>query len=414
MAQASGFEPTPLPDVGTGAGYGAVDHDQAEQERKTGCSGWAKSNPSKVILIVLGLAAAGVGAYFLFTNMQEEDTEWNQFKEWQVRFSKSYATDSERQERFQAFKESLIQIRHYNLLEKLNPSGGATFGLNKFSDLTPQEFQDQYLGLDQSSVASQLRNQAPVPTLKGASPSSNAVNWTDSGIVTPVRNQGSCGSCWAFACVGTVESVYLKNELNNGGVTTEVDDFHLSVQQMVSCDSKNYGCMGGWPIDAFNYVQQAGGLAHEDSYPYKGQTGSCDENQLQDTLVSGTQPTEIEYGAYCGNYGTWGCSDQDEEALAASVETYGPHVVCVNASPWQYYTGGVLSADVCNTDYGNGRRVLNHAVILTGYDMSGGQEGNYWSIKNSWSTSWGDNGYIHLEMGQNTCGVMNDALYVEL
>merc|ERR1719336_1379110 len=97
----------------------------------------------------------------------------------------------------------------------------------------------------------------------------------------------------------------------------------------------------------------------------------------------------------------------DETAIAAALETYGPMVVCVNASPWQYYTGGVLSANTCNADSGNGRNVLNHAVVLTGFDISSNNNA-YWSLKNSWSTSWGDNGYIHLEFGDNACGAAND------
>jgi len=360
---------------------------------------------------LLFVAAASVGIYFLVQHTQDNAEEWAQFTEYRLNFKKSYA-DSEVQTRFEAFVESLKAIRHYRQLEAENPSGSATFGVNEFSDLTPQEFEDMFLGLDKTNIASNLKaNSPPTATSLGASPSVTSLNWTDSGIVTPVRNQGSCGSCWAFACVGTVESVYLKNELTSGGVSTDIDDFHLSVQQMVSCDDVNYGCMGGWPIDAFGYVQDAGGLALEDDYPYKAQTGSCNNN-FEDSIVSGTEPSNIDYGAYCSAWAN--CNNQDEEGLAASLETYGPHVVCVNASPWQYYTGGVLSADVCNTDYGNGRRVLNHAVILTGFDMTGSTVGDYWSIKNSWSTSWGDNGYIHLEMGSNTCGVMNDALYIEI
>merc|ERR1719273_920240 len=124
-------------------------------------------------------------------------------------------------------------------------------------------------------------------------------------------------------------------------------------------------------------------------------------------------PSNVQYGSYCNSY--YDCSNMDEEDLAAKVETYGPMVVCVNASPWQYYTGGVLSADVCNAN-GNGRNFLNHAVLLTGYNLSqsGKDNPSYWSIKNSWATNWGDNGYIHLEYGSNTCGMMNDVIYVEL
>lgn len=190
----------------------------------------------------------------------------------------------------------------------------------------------------------------------------------------------------------------------------DVENLRFSEQQVVSCDDVNYGCMGGWPVDAFKYIQEAGGMVTEDDYPYKASTGNCNENKLNN-LVDGTKPEEIDYGSYCGNWRD--CSDVvDEEALAASVENNGAHVVAVNASPWQYYIDGILTAEECNEDNGDGRRILNHAVILTGFDISG--DDKYWSIKNSWSSSWGDNGYIHLEYGKNTCGVGNDALYVNL
>jgi len=391
-----------VPTVGEGNGYGAVDLDQKEQVRETGCM---KGKSFKIFLgvVLLGVTAAAIAMLAIFH--KNEDPEWPQFQEYQVRFKKNYANDDEVQERFKAFKASLLEIRRLRSL-----GGTATFGLNEFTDLTPQEFADEYLGLHTDLTA--------VPTLKsgvkaasanpvlGDSPTVTTLNWTANGMVTPVRNQGSCGSCWAFACVQTIESAYIRGGNVDSG---DVEDFALSVQQMVSCDSSNWGCMGGWPIDAMTYVQTEGGLALEEDYPYKGYTGSCKNNNLND-LVEGTAPQTVGYASQCSSYNN--CNNMDEDSMAASLETYGPMVVCVNASPWQYYTGGVMSESTCNSGYGNGRSVLNHAVIVTGFDLDSSTK--YWSLKNSWSTSWGDNGYIHLEFGENTCGVANDVLYVEL
>jgi len=385
-----------VPDVGTGDGYGAVDKTQAEQEKNTGCVGAAKRNPYKVFggLLVLGAVAVAVALLVVFRT-EDEEPEWKQFQEYQRSFKKSYSRD-EVQERFEAFKGSLKEISR---LRSLN--GKATFGLNQFSDLSPEEFSEQYLGLNTDLTAKRSMPNIADPVYLGSSPSSTVKDWTADGTVTPVRDQGSCGSCWAFACTQTIESAYIRE---NG--VSDVENFGLSVQQMVSCDERNYGCMGGWPIDAMTYVQEAGGLASSSDYPYQGWWGV---NCRDEPIVEGTAPSNVQYGSLCNSY--WDCSNQDEEDLAAKVETYGPMVVCVNASPWQYYTGGVLSADVCNAD-GNGRSVLNHAVVLTGYDISSKE--SYWTLKNSWSTSWGEDGYIHLEYGENTCGVMNDVIYVEL
>merc|ERR1711933_109 len=230
----------------------------------------------------------------------------------------------------------------------------------------------------------------------GDSPSVTSLNLTAQGYITPVRNQGGCGSCWAFACTGVIEMNYIQSQGLSGD---DVENLRFSEQQVVSCDDVNYGRMGGWPVDALKYIQEAGGMVTEEDYPYKGWWGGDCKDDLN--IVDGTQPNEIDYGSYCGQ---WRDCDGyvDEDALAASVETNGAHVVAVNASPWQYYTGGVLDAETCNAD-GNGRRILNHAVILTGFDISGNDK--YWSIKNSWSSSWGDNGYIHIEYGKNACGV---------
>jgi len=397
-----------IPEVGEGKGYGAVDAEQAEQTRNEG--GW-KSSPRKVALGIVAFVLVATGVALLAHFAGSKDEEWTQFEEYQVLFSKSYSK-SEIQEKFQNFKESLKEIRRLRQVEAQNPSGSATFGVTEFADLSQQEFADQYLGLNVDLTAkTNLLRDATQGAFLGDSPSVTALNWTEEGTVTPVRNQGSCGSCWAFACVGVVESVYI--EKDGAMDASDVENFHLSVQQMVSCDETNYGCMGGWPIDAMEYVQDAGGLAMEEDYPYKGWwAGDC----KSETIVEGTAPEAIGYGSKCDNYRS--CDDMDEEGLAASVEAKGPHVVCVNASPWQYYTGGVLSSDVCNTS-GNGRNILNHAVILTGFDIgdereAGDFETQYWSIKNSWSTSWGSDGYIHLEYGANTCGIANDAIYVEL
>merc|ERR1719229_562737 len=108
------------------------------------------------------------------------------------------------------------------------------------------------------------------------------------------------------------------------------------------------------------YVQEAGGLASAEDYPYRGVSGNCRNGQISDKIVEGTAPSKVAYGSKCERYYA-DCDNMDEYDLAAKVEQQGPMVACVNASPWQYYNGGVLSSNICN-QAGTGRHILNHAV----------------------------------------------------
>lgn len=175
---------------------------------------------------------------------------------------------------------------------------------------------------------------------------------------------------------------------------------------MVSCDASgwNAGCNGGDPPGAFDWVKNNGGLAHADDYPYssyEGDTGSCSSGA---DIVDGTAPEWAYATEACFSNS---CGELDEETMAANVETYGPITVCVNASWWQFYTGGVMTADSCGN---SGYWALNHCVALTGFDLDDG----YWVLRNSWDTTWGEDGYMRVEYGTNTCGVATEAIYATL
>ena len=180
------------------------------------------------------------------------------------------------------------------------------------------------------------------------------------GAVTPIKNQGQCGSCWAFSTTGTVEgySKIVKGKLQS-----------FSESQLVDCDSANFGCNGGWPYKALNYVKTKG-IASEAEYPYVPRTMSC-KKQGGSFKIS-----RVATGS--------GCSK-----LVSNINTQ-PTSVCVDASNWSFYRSGVFSN--CGTS-------INHAVLAVGYDASGN-----WLVKNSWGTSWGMSGYITLKSG-STCGV---------
>jgi len=186
------------------------------------------------------------------------------------------------------------------------------------------------------------------------------IDWTTKGGVTPVKNQGQCGSCWAFSATGVMESAA---KLKGQTVS-------LSEQQLVDCSGSygNHGCNGGWPSSALNYVKDHG-IASESEYPYRAVTGSC-QKQGGSFRISSVASAS-------------GCTGLQNAIQGKPVS------VTVDASVWSKYSSGVLTS--CGTS-------INHAVLLVGI------VGGNWKIKNSWGTGWGEQGFIRLGPG-STCGV---------
>jgi len=250
----------------------------------------------------------------------------------------------------------------------LNPKkiGGAVYGVTQFTDLTDQEFKDQYL----------MRNLPPLPNVtvwepKITSAAPTTFDWRKQGGVTNVKNQGQCGSCWAFSATENIESVY---KIAGHPIPT------LGAQQMVDCDKDCYGCGGGWPYKAFNYVAKAGGQDTESTYPYTGRDGSC---KFKTTGI----------GAKISGYKQVA---RNEQQIQSSLTTVAPFSICVDASQWSSYRSGVMKSTQC----GHG---IDHCVQLVGYDTT--SQPNYWIVRNSWGTGWGVQGYIYLEMFKDTCGM---------
>ena len=324
------------------------------------------------------------------------------FRSFKITHGRVYEHAAEEALRFEHFKNSLsrIQARNKGLV-----SDDLNFGVTKFSDMSVEEFKEQMLTSKQSERASHLdANVLPYSSVErklrgtsilGATPTS--FDWRDQKMVTPVKDQGSCGSCWAFSTGEVIESAYAIA----GHPLTE-----LSIQQVVSCDTVDGGCRGGDTITAFDYVQKAGGLCSEDDFPYtsgRGLTGKCQ------TTCSPVAGTNIASWAYATPECTGPCNGQDEAALAATLSTVGPPSICVNAEPWQDYTTGVMKGSSCSHSYND----LDHCVQLIGYNGIDKSTG-YWIARNSWNTNWGVEGMIHLEFGQNTCGVSDEATVVTL
>uniref|UniRef100_A0A670K807 Cathepsin L n=1 Tax=Podarcis muralis TaxID=64176 RepID=A0A670K807_PODMU len=251
--------------------------------------------------------------------------------------------------------------------------------MNHLGDLTKAEFMERLNGL--SPELPRERGRRTTLFQKSDYPSlPSSVDWRSKGYVTPVKDQGSCGSCWAFSATGALEGYLART---TGRLVS------LSEQNLVDCSWKqgNQGCNGGWPSWAFQYVMDNHGLDSEQSYPYVGQDLAC-------TYKSADLAVRIN--------GYVDIPSNDEAALQEAVATYGPVTVALDASDFHFYSSGVFDYPNCGTS-------LNHAVLAVGYGTQNGTP--YWIIKNSWGPNWGEGGYILLKRGSNQCGVAEVASY---
>jgi len=323
---------------------------------------------------------------------------WARFEKYVEKFNKTYADNGEIKHRFMAFLENEEEIAELNALE-----GRAIFGWTKFSDMTKEEFSKRlnFVRYDKDR-RSALFGEIPVHKSKKKLTVSS-LDWRTKNAVTPVKNQGKCGSCWAFSAVQAVESAYLLKHRN-----TSADNFLLSEQELVSCDSVDEGCNGGDLPSAFNFTH-CWGLTTEKDYPYTsgddGERGICKEF----VSLPGTKLSSYKYATPgCENLSS--CDNQDEGTLANTMMEVGPVAININANTWMNYRGGIMSAKSCGShDY----IFQNHCAQAVGFESIDSESG-YWIVKNSWASDWGDDGYIYLKYGENTCGLADEAYFVIL
>jgi len=257
-------------------------------------------------------------------------------------------------------------------------------------DLSVEEFKQMYTGFKPSGV---LANAKVARTKFRSRAAPSTFDWRDKGAVSPVKDQGQCGSCWAFSTTEEIESMWF---LKKGNLSI------LAPQQIVDCDTVDQGCNGGDTPTAYAYVEQAGGMEPESDYPYTGTGGTCNAN-----------PSDFVASISGFEYATPPCNDtctnQDEDTLKSNLASRGPVSICVDAEIWQTYSGGVIEpSDGCDSDYSE----LDHCVQLVGYNSD--STGTYWIVRNSWNTDWGNSGYIYLRYGSNVCGVADEATFADI
>lgn len=322
----------------------------------------------------------------VLSETKTENDEWHQFTSFQERFSKKYKSLVETEYRFKVFVQNLRQIISHNLDVNQN----FTMGVNHFSDLTPEEFKALYV----NGRKSQQVGSYGCKSFSGSGAGLPAsVDWRQKGVVNPVRDQGQCGSCWAFATTANAESVWA---ISRGQL------LDLSEEFLVDCATGvgyfNMGCNGGQPDSAFKYMIN-NGQCTEASYPYKAGTtktaGSC--QKCTSASVSFSSCSDV--------------TSNDQVSLAAAVAKR-PVVVAIEADTryFQSYSGGILDSTACNTN-------LDHAVEIVGYGSENGKD--YWIVRNSWSSSWGEQGYVRIKKTSSTndvgiCGIASEPSFLSV
>ncbi len=320
-----------------------------------------------------------------FTSGFIDDREWSEFMIFQKKYNKVYDSIEHMEKRFRIFKNNLQLILSHNFKAKHN----FTLGVNHFADLTVDEFKEYYVnGLNVENSVSNLRGLSQsrfgcVPFSSSTSNLPSSIDWRKKNAVTGVKDQGQCGSCWTFSSTAAAEGAWA---ISSG----ELID--LSEQQLVDCATGfnygSHGCSGGQMDGAFKYLIENGQcLAIE--YPYTSGTTKTEGQCLRcDSVVKFSS-----------------CSDvpSKNELLLKAAVAQQPVAVAIEADThyFQFYSGGVLDSTACGTN-------LDHGVMIAGFGEEDGKK--YWLVKNSWSTSWGEEGYVKIGRSDSTnddgiCGI---------
>jgi len=291
----------------------------------------------------------------------------------------TFENEKEKATRFAIFANNVQRVRDL----RSRYAATTKYDLTGFAHISPQEFKDMYLAKNipqdfifnpKTSDLFPLANSTVIDAL----PTSFDWRTHSPPVVTPIKDQGKCGSCWAFSTNGNIEGQWA---LAGNPIVS------LSEQNLVDCCHEcwhpgvcDQGCEGGLMANTFTCVLKQGGVDTESSYPYVGIDGFCKFNKKN----------------IGSSINSFSFIKQDPEQMAAAVYGHGPISIAVDATNWQFYKSGVFHSE-CGTS-------INHAVVLVGFDVDQKTKAPYWIVKNSWGVKWGIKGYMLLQRGGNECG----------
>lgn len=338
----------------------------------------------------VGLAQAEASPSLLGDTLQFFRDEWSKFR---TKHNRTYTNLSEANKRFTIFVENVRSVLHHN---QAFQQGNAPFEqhINLFADMTTAEVSKQRNGFNNTEALLQQSDAAATEDnsrsrsrrdLSGSQGLPDEVNWVTKGAVAPVLDQGSCGACYAFASAAAVEGLHFRQV----GKLVQ-----LAPQQLVDCSGAygNMGCDGGIMQYAYKYVREKGGLTDLPGYPYVGHKQICHRIARRVETVGGMVQTKV----------------GDELALKRAVATAGPVAVAIdgNQRSLHFYRGGVYLDNNCSA------QVPNHAVLVVGYGTDRQTGLDYWLVKNSWGTEWGEKGYVRMARNRgNHCCITCNAVY---
>lgn len=321
---------------------------------------------NQIIIASVALAIVTIGMFYLANDEIEPGNHMQRFTVHQQRFNKRYTSKDEMKFRFGVYKKNLDRIDKHN-----KQASSFKMGENAFTDLTFEEFKRGYLS------STPIKNSVTfdsVPNLECGN-----VDWRRKNAVSRVKDQGNCGSCWAFATTGSLESAYtiFKNQ-----------NLELSEQELVDCSQEegNYGCNGGYMSLGFDYILKKN-ISLEENYAYTGKNGTCQTSQGTKYSVAGYKKID----------------PVDVNGLMSAVTIQPTTALIEIRDDFIHYSSGIYT----NNDSGCGGS-LNHAVLVVGFFVD--TVGSYFIVKNSWSDKWGEDGYIRIKIGRGSgiCGLANE------
>ncbi|XP_037373447.1 cathepsin W [Talpa occidentalis] len=300
------------------------------------------------------------------------------FRLFQMQHNRTYWAPAEYARRLDIFARNLARAQR--LQEDM---GTAEFGVTPFSDLTEEEFGQFH----QRAAGGAPNMSRKAWSQESGRPAPPSCDWRKAGVLSPVRDQGSCNCCWAMAVAGNIEALWtIKNR----------HPMNVSVQQLLDCNPCRDGCSGGWVWDAFATTLTQGGLVSERSYPFRKnvEPQRCRDHKNREKV------------AWIQDFIML---PADEQKIAWYLATHGPITVTINMKLLQLYKQGVLKATPTNCD----PQHVDHSVLLVGFGKEAAASSSrrpprptpYWILKNSWGTNWGEKGYFRLQRGTNACGI---------